>query len=77
MPDFKVRTYEDTREISAERMEFSDQGVRFYATDRVVAAFSRYLWAEEVIVKNETPTPEVPAPQPEPTPESAPEVAPE
>lgn len=75
MPDFKVRTYEDTREINAERMEFSDQGVRFYTAGRVVAAFSRYLWAEEVIVKAEPPA--APAPETEPTPEPAPDAQPE
>lgn len=57
MPQFKVRTEADTREISAERMEFSGDGVRFYNAGRVVAAFSRYLWAEEVTAQ--------PAPAPE------------
>ena len=73
MPQFKVRTEADTREISAERMEFSGDGVRFYNAGRVVAAFSRYLWAEEVVVKEEpAPVPEagsnpVTTPAPEPT----------
>ena len=58
MPQFKVRTEADTRDINAERMEFSEGGVRFYTAGRVVAAFSRYLWAEEVIVKDD------PAPAP-------------
>ncbi|QKV66479.1 hypothetical protein HUW52_27380 [Pseudomonas sp. 43A] len=53
MTQFKVRTEADTREISAERMEFLGDGVRFYNAGHVVAAFSRYLWAEEVVVKEE------------------------
>lgn len=55
MPDFKVRTYEDIREISADRMEFDEQSVRFHSGDRVIAVFSRFLWAEEVIVATEVP----------------------
>lgn len=67
MPQFKVRTEADTRDINADRMEFAEGGVRFYSEGRVVAAFSRYLWAEEVVVKEEpTPVPEAgsnPAPE--------------
>ncbi|PAW51040.1 hypothetical protein CKQ80_09600 [Pseudomonas moraviensis] len=53
MPQFKVRTEADTRDITADRMEFAEGGVRFYSEGRVVAAFSRYLWAEEVVVKTD------------------------
>lgn len=73
MPQFKVRTEADTRDITADRMEFAEGGVRFYVDGRVVAAFSRYLWAEEVVVKEE------PAPVPEagsnPASSTAPEAA--
>jgi len=59
MPEFKIRTEADTRDVSADRMEFSEGGVRFYTNGRVVAAYSRYLWAEEVIVKSDPiPVPE-------------------
>ncbi|MBT9570891.1 MAG: hypothetical protein IV106_07235 [Pseudomonas umsongensis] len=74
MPDFKVRTEADTRDVNADRMEFAEGGVRFYMNGRVIAAYSRYLWAEEVIVKEETqiPLPEA-GPGTEPAPESQPE----
>lgn len=74
MPQFKVRTEADTRDITADRMEFAEGGVRFYSEGRVVAAFSRYLWAEEVIVKDETP---IPLPEAGPGTDSAPESQPE
>jgi len=64
MPQFKVRTEADTRDVDAERMEFSEGGVRFYTNGRVVAAYSRYLWAEEVIVKSDPPAVPVPGADP-------------
>ncbi len=58
MPDFKVRTYEENREVTADKLEFCPDGVRFYTGDRCTAAFSRYLWVEEVIAKAEEPGPQ-------------------
>lgn len=49
MPDFKVRTFEDTREVTADSMELAPEEIRFYTAGRITAAFSRYLWVEQVL----------------------------
>lgn len=66
--NFKVRTFEDTLDVAADRVEFLDVGARFYSGDRITSAFSRYLWIQE-----QAPAPEPVAPTepvaPEPVPE--------
>lgn len=77
MPTFKVRTYEENLSVVADRVEFCTDGIRlmFYTGDKVTAAYSRYLWVEEVPTTETVPA--APGPQTEPTPEPAPETQPE
>jgi hypothetical protein len=70
MPAFKVRTYEESREVIAEKLEFCPDGVRLYSEGRVVAAFSRYLWIEELKPEPEVEVPVVPVIEEPVTPES-------
>ncbi|MCE4056308.1 hypothetical protein [Pseudomonas sp. Au-Pse12] len=66
--NFKVRSFEEVIDITAERMALVGDGVRFFIGERVTSAFSRYLWIQE-----QTPAPEPVAPtepvEPEPVPE--------
>lgn len=50
MPTFKVRTYEENVTLEADVVEHCADGVRlmFWTNGKVVAGFSRYLWAQEV-----------------------------
>lgn len=45
--DYKIRTYEDVLDVTADRMEVLPEGIRFYTGGRLTAAFSRYLWIQE------------------------------
>ena len=76
MPTFKVRTYEENREVVADKLEFCPDGIRFYTGDKVTAAFSRYLWVQEEAATETKPDPVV-EPIPEPTTEPAPDTQPE
>lgn len=71
--NFKVRTFEDTLDVTADRVEFMEDGARFYSGDRITSAFSRYLWIQEQapvlapVVPAEPAAPEpVPAPSADP-----------
>lgn len=66
--NFKVRTFEDTLDVTADRVEFLDVGARFYSGDRITSAFSRYLWIQEQAPAPEPVTPTEPV-VPEPVPE--------
>lgn len=76
MPNYKVRTYEENREVVADKLEFCPDGIRFYTGDKVTAAFSRYLWVQETPAAETLPEASQ-APLPEPSPEPAPDTQPE
>ncbi|MBA4359323.1 MAG: hypothetical protein C0411_01115 [Pseudomonas sp.] len=76
MPNYKVRTYEENREVVADKLEFCPDGIRFYTGDKVTAAFSRYLWVQEEPAAETLPEASE-APLPLPTPEPAPDTQPE
>lgn len=63
---FKVRSFEEVINITAERMALVGDGVRFYTGERVTSAFSRYLWIQELPVTEVPAAPAVPE-VPEPT----------
>ncbi|NMZ78413.1 hypothetical protein [Pseudomonas mandelii] len=76
MPTFKVRTYEENREVVADKLEFCPDGIRFYTGDKVTAAFSRYLWVQEEPAAETLPEASD-APLPLPTPDAATDTQPE
>lgn len=63
---FLVRSYEDTLEVTADKLELLPDGARFYTDGRLTSAFSRYLWIQELPATEEPAAPAVPA-VPEPT----------
>jgi hypothetical protein len=79
MPKFKVRTYEENLTLTADKFAFDPDGrLMFYIGEKVTAAFSRYLWVEEVPAIETLPEASAaPSPETEPTPEPAPDTQPE
>lgn len=70
---FLVRTFEDTLDVTADKLEVVPDGVRFYTEGRITASFSRYLWIQEQSPAPEPVAPTEPvAPGPAPNPSTEP-----